>query len=740
MTLEAPIKPHTRRVYSILWVFLAALIFTISLKNKIPDHEWRPFSDQSSHLIATISLWEDHDLRYTRKDLDRFRDLFPATQGPSGAFLKLSKEGHFFFAKPALYAALNAPFYGAFGTAGFLIVNLLALGAMAALTQRIARRVYGEIPAHLMAAALFSMGPFMAWSTVIHPDLLIALLLYLGGYLVLTYRNTKSLCGAGLLLGFALAEKPTFAVILPFLIMALPAMNFKKLSWLILGIAFGWILPAAVSYSQDGNLLAYQGIRFLTARRPFPEEEGWTLPVRNGIAHIFNIQLMWNALTGNIFLLPSKLIDFFVGRQTGLLLYFPVALLFLITCFIEKNTRSLLLVAGLFTYLGLNAFAFPDNGFGGSGSYGSRYLMQALPLLMLALQPLGRDIEIHGVRFKHGVLAYPAVILTLIFQHSSLPPSGHLVQYPSSYLKSAPATWFPLERSLLPSLPIYTPGYRINDDEKKNSIFSRDIREERVIELVDGKATDELTIYRHDSKSPLPVLTINSSVDANVHIKPTRGQERTTSVTLGNQKTETIPASFFGREVFSLMDKRTKQWADLTVEVESIGAPNQPAFISYSLTSKRPQDPASIPLNRDIAFREFETFGIIPRFNWGSLEKWGSWTDGKYADLLIPMPSNQPAPKIIRLLLKHFTSKNNPKNTIEIFINGKKETYHTFTSPEVTTLDIPISNQDAGKSINLGFRILNPTSPLALGLSQDTRTLGLGLISLKMLSTTPNSP
>src|SRR5205807_10596759 len=87
-------------------------------------------SDEATYVSMALSLAFDHDLKYERRDLDRFFALY--RQGPEGIFLKRGKEFHvrfrrsppfihvsrvpdprtdrLYFSKALIYPAAVAPF------------------------------------------------------------------------------------------------------------------------------------------------------------------------------------------------------------------------------------------------------------------------------------------------------------------------------------------------------------------------------------------------------------------------------------------------------------------------------------------------------------------------------------------------------------------------------------------------------------------------------------------------------
>jgi len=120
---------------------------------------------------------------------------------------------------------------------------------------------------------------------------------------------------------------------------------------------------------------------------------------------------------------------------------------------------------------------------------------------------------------------------------------------------------------------------------------------------------------------------------------------------------------------------------------------------------------------------EFMLDGWIP---YGEL--WGSWTEGSNASLIIPLPSGKP--RSLTLQLRAFVNEKHPNQLFEILINGvvvKKVSLDKF---EENSVDIPLPQSVLNEQFfRLQFRLLNPASPKSLGISDDDRQLGIGLIS-----------
>lgn len=120
---------------------------------------------------------------------------------------------------------------------------------------------------------------------------------------------------------------------------------------------------------------------------------------------------------------------------------------------------------------------------------------------------------------------------------------------------------------------------------------------------------------------------------------------------------------------------------------------------------------------------EFMLDGWIP---YGEL--WGSWTEGSNASLIIPLPSKNS--KSLKLQLRAFVNDKHPQQTFEILINGnliKKVSLDKFDGNFVE-IPLPQSVQNQ-EFMRMQFKLLNPASPKSLGLSDDDRLLGIGLVT-----------
>jgi hypothetical protein len=123
-------------------------------------------------------------------------------------------------------------------------------------------------------------------------------------------------------------------------------------------------------------------------------------------------------------------------------------------------------------------------------------------------------------------------------------------------------------------------------------------------------------------------------------------------------------------------------------------------------------------------------------YGWSTPEKWGTWTDGNVAFALLPL-TNSPKKDLKLLIDGHaFLTDEHTSQEVDILVNN-----HT-----VATLKYDLQSTNKVRAVKISktlalekngellikFNIKNPKSPLELGLSGDSRKLGLGIVSLEL--------
>lgn len=121
---------------------------------------------------------------------------------------------------------------------------------------------------------------------------------------------------------------------------------------------------------------------------------------------------------------------------------------------------------------------------------------------------------------------------------------------------------------------------------------------------------------------------------------------------------------------------------------------------------------------------------------WSEVEQWGRWTNGGKASLHVFIRCPFYSDIIATFVVQGYVSHKTPEQSITIIINGAKSARWVLVSgdPVEKILYIPATAPNFGRTaaiVDLIFLIDSPESPLALGLSDDPRLLGLGLRSVR---------
>ena len=117
--------------------------------------------------------------------------------------------------------------------------------------------------------------------------------------------------------------------------------------------------------------------------------------------------------------------------------------------------------------------------------------------------------------------------------------------------------------------------------------------------------------------------------------------------------------------------------------------------------------------------------------HWHDREAWGIWSDGKNADLLIPLPNGNP--RKIKIQFNAFLTPQHPYQDLEILINGQllQKIRIDNASGNSISLNLP-DDLSPDKLLNIEFRTPNAVSPNKAGVSSsDRRVLGFGLVSVQ---------
>ena len=446
-------------------------------------------SDEATYYMMGHSLAQDFDLTYRQADLERVWSEFPA--GPTGVFLKRGREldltrgaggipvtlqsrpdpdrTRLYYGKSFVYPLAAAPLVRLFGTNGFLVLHafLLALMTLSAYLFLHARAPAGVAFALGTGYVLASVAPvYFVWIT---PELFNLGLVTLAYFCWLfkevarpgsVPRGLRWLLEPGsdlvavLLLGVVTFSKPSNVLLIgpP---LAWMAWRGQWRGVLTAGALFGLVVTAffAVNIAITGEW-NFQGGERVTCYTGFPfQTPAMDLSVcmdrrtdRVLTEVIFNRAVFWRILRAN-------LVYFFVGRYSGLVVYFFPAVFAMVAFLIAWRRREpwqwLVLIVG-FAQILLLVVWIPYNYFGGGGVIGNRYFMNTYGVFLFVLPPIG-SMGLALVPWLVG--AFFTAQLTLNPFYSSFNPANHAKQGPLRVL--------PVELTLVNDLPINTSLSRV---------------------------------------------------------------------------------------------------------------------------------------------------------------------------------------------------------------------------------------------------------------------------------------
>jgi hypothetical protein len=495
-----------------------------------------PIADEAAYVMMTQSLWQDHDLAYDGRDLERAYRLWD--QGPNGLILSTADGGRtMHFAKPFVYSLAALPFYLAGGAQGFVVFNMALFLAMLWAAWWFFRREGADGHLGLFLGGFFFASAAFVYVFWMQPEVFnmacvfFPLLIWqvLRRREIFRGRDLLLLAVAGALLAAAAASKENLAIFaLPVALdLAWPHLrslrrslgeqglrSFAPAAALVAAALVALLLMAAFEKRMTGSWSPYRGVQRRSFDSEFPLEspkDFWELYRGTSYGSWSGLGVQATART----LLRSSWY-FLAGRHTGLLPYFPFALfaggLYLAG---PKDRSRNLLLAALAGYCLSILLLRPDNYQGGLGFLGNRYFASVYPaLLFLPGRIVARRALV--LPFAAAGLWTASVVAVPLLQ---VAPEATL----QSHVRTAPFQALPLELTLLQHLPGYylrgwgdgvwvVPKENFSGEERHpNGVWVRGASRSQVVVVTAAPiAKIHLRAY---SLSPDNVLTIASPVD-----------------------------------------------------------------------------------------------------------------------------------------------------------------------------------------------------------------------------------
>jgi hypothetical protein len=159
---------------------------------------------------------------------------------------------------------------------------------------------------------------------------------------------------------------------------------------------------------------------------------------------------------------------------------------------------------------------------------------------------------------------------------------------------------------------------------------------------------------------------------------------------------------------------------------------------TYGLASSEKErcstKPKEMNLGETVLFNSNHTHPLGT--GWGAPEEWGTWTVGKTATLNLPINLSGKQSVKMYLTANSFLGANHQTQSVDVLFNKNwigKIQFTSTSNAKTRIFEIPIKLlKKSGETINLEFIVENPVSPSSLGISDDPRELGMGLISIKL--------
>ena len=119
----------------------------------------------------------------------------------------------------------------------------------------------------------------------------------------------------------------------------------------------------------------------------------------------------------------------------------------------------------------------------------------------------------------------------------------------------------------------------------------------------------------------------------------------------------------------------------------------------------------------------------IKGWGWGYPESWGVWSEGSKAKLVLPIPAGNP--KTLTMDFRAFITAAHPEQLVEVFVNNTLNETTIFKHDQNNLITIDLSRYKNLDYIALELRLPNAKSPEELGIGDDIRPLGVGLVKVE---------
>lgn len=393
-------RPRLTAARTLAGLALAAVLACFAGLVVLRPPQDRLWGDEGTFVAMAASLVRDGDLAFTESDLAWLQARQP--QPPLTLILQQTERG-ITYSKPVVYPLLSAPLFALLGEWGLIVTNLVCLGAAGIASWGYLRRL-GPPPQALWTLVTFllcSVLPaYVGWKM---SDSMLASLSLLGLVLVLARRSAAAPGADGrgwlesrlaalvgsLALGAAVASRFPTAALVAAAVLALVLDGRLRRALLVAATA----AVAFVAVGLAGERLTGTFNPYKASRTSFNQATGYPVgaeaeralerftsdPATQSAGWRPRLDIRRTAYSS---------LYFFMGRHTGLLFYFPAALVLLLHLLARPDRSGLAMLAGAAAIVGFYLVWMPHNYFGGSTFLGNRYFLGAYPALLAGLRRL----------------------------------------------------------------------------------------------------------------------------------------------------------------------------------------------------------------------------------------------------------------------------------------------------------------------------------------------------------------
>jgi FkbM family methyltransferase len=237
--------------------------------------------------------------------------------------------------------------------------------------------------------------------------------------------------------------------------------------------------------------------------------------------------------------------------------------------------------------------------------------------------------------------------------------------------------------------------------------------------------------------------------------KPKNGHEATVRVGQGGDQVELRTLDSFKLRDISFMKIDVEGYEDQVLEgarqtladnlyppilIENVGTAHRLEDYGYTVRPLEYRDYLALPapdyqLGSIISFIHSGNADQFKSGFWLKAESWGSWINGKTADVVLPLSQVPQRDLMLIGKVKGYVNEEIQRQEVKVLINSRLIARWDFRKGELEEKKavIPISllrESVARPIIRITFQIEKPISPAMLKLSPDKRLLGLGVNEL----------